>query len=222
MGGWDPGLHPRDNRGRFGSGNGPGGKRKTTAAEKAAGNATLADFHPHRFANNTEAAAYLRKNKPKLPAAQRNAVERYTGDTFLDTNKRLRAGNDTDPEIARIDKAMQPLTEDLMVTRHVQPEAFGLTAQNLDHIESLAGHTITDRAYSSTSIGTPYGGGLGGVTMHIVTPKGTPAVLTAGLSRNPGEREVLLSRNQPMAIAKVARNDRGGWDMWLIALPKEI
>jgi ADP-ribosyltransferase exoenzyme len=218
MGSWDSGLHPRDERGRFGSGS---GHKKTTEAEKAAGNAALTDFHPHRFANNTEASAYLRQNKPKLPAAQRNAVQRYTGDSFLDTNKRLRAGDASDPEFARIDKAMQPLPEDLMVTRHVQPEAFGLNAGNLDHIQNLTGYTIADKAYASTSIGDPYGGGLGGVTMHIVAPKGTPAVLTAGLSNNPHEREILLSRNQPMAIAKVAKNNRGGWDMYLIALPKD-
>jgi hypothetical protein len=218
MASWDESLHARDERGRFSAGS---AGKKTTGAEKAAGNAALADFHPRRFANNTEATAYLRANTTKLPAAQRDAVNRYTGDTFFDTNKHLRAGDHADPEVARIDAAMRPLSEDLVVTRHVQPEAFGLTNATLGHVQNLTGRTITDKAFASTALGDPYGGGLGGVTMHIAVPKGTPAILAAGLSRNPTEREVLLDRGQPMAIAKVAKNSRGGWDMWLIALPKD-
>lgn len=214
---WDSSLHPRDNHGRFAGGAG----KKLTKADRDAGRAVMGDFHPVRFANDTEATAYLRAHTPKLPAAQRGAVERYTGDGFLQMNQRLRAGDDADPEIGRIDKAMSPLSEDLMLTRHVGPEAFGLRPGDISAVERLAGKKITDKAYSSTALGSAYGGGLGGITMHIVAPKGTPAVLAAGLSSNPHEREVLLDRGQTMAIAKVAKNNRGGYDMYLIALPKE-
>lgn len=214
---WDSSLHPRDNHGRFAGGAG----KKLTQADRDAGNAATADFRPARFANDTEATRYLRAHTPKLPAAQRGAIQRYTGDSFLDTNKRLRAGDATDPEIGRIDRAMTPLHEDLMLTRHVGPEAFGLRNADIAAVQNLAGKKITDKAYASTALGSAYGGGLGGITMHIIAPKGTPAVLAAGLSHNPHEREVLLSRNQPMAIAKVTKNNRGGYDMYLIALPKE-
>lgn len=218
MASWNEALHPRGAHGRFGHGS---GSKKLTHAERATGNATLDSFKPRKFANNTEATRYLNANKPKLHASQRDAVNRYSGDTFFDLNKQLRAGDTSHPDIARIDKAMQPLHEDLMVNRHVGLEAFGLNTGNADHLENLVGRKLVDRAYASTSIGTPYGGGLGGVTMHIVTPKGTPAVLAGSISNNPAEREVLLSRNQPLAIAKVTKNQRGGYDMYLIALPKE-
>lgn len=214
---WDTSLHPRDAHGKFAG----GGPRKLSKADRAAGNAAMDGFQAIRFANDTEATAYLRAHTPKLPAAQRDAVERYSGDSFLQTNKHLRAGDDSDPEIARIDKAMTPLHDDLMLTRHVGPEALGLQPGNLGDVENLVGKKITDKAYASTALGSPHGGGLGGITMHIIAPKGTPAVLAAGLSHNPHEREVLLGRGQRMAVAKVVKNDRYGYDMYLIALPKE-
>lgn len=197
-----------------------GGARAVTPAERARVNAMLDGFRPARIRSDRDATAYLTKNAPKLPAAQRDAVNRYTGDTFLDLNKKLRGGDDTDPEVARLDAAMRPLGEDLILTRHVQPEAFGLTNKTLNSgIEDMRGKVVTDGAYMSTALGSPYGFGIGGVTMRLVVPKGTPAVAASVLSRNPQEREVLLGRGLRVAIAKVERNDRGGWTATAVVLP---
>jgi hypothetical protein len=163
---------------------------------------------------------YLQANAPKGHAEHRDAVNRYTGDTFLELNKKLRAGDATDPEVKRIDAAMTPTKDDLMVTRHVGADAFGLTDKELSQVEHLAGKKLTDPAYTSTAIGSTYGGGLGGVTLRIAVPKGSPAVNVAGISNNPHERELLLPRNQELAITKVERNKSFGWDVWAIALPK--
>jgi hypothetical protein len=191
-----------------------------TEADKAHGNAALAGLKPKKFATNGDASRYLTSVKPKLTADQRGAVDRYTGDGFFDLNKKMRAGDLNDPEIKRLDSAMRPLPDDLVLTRQVDPQAFGLDLSNLDKVEGLVGHKISDKAYASTSLGSPYGGGLGGVTMRIVAPKGTPAIPAAAFSRNPSEREVLLDRGLEMAVAKVVKNSRGGYDMTVIVLPK--
>lgn len=207
---WNPAAHPRDSRGRFTR----SGTKLLTDADRAAGRAAMAGFKPKRM-DNPQAMAYLKANKPKLKSEQVGAVDRYTGDGFFDLNKRLRAGETSDPEIGRLDAAMQPLPDDLLLTRHVQLDAFGKVP-----IDQLAGTKVRDAAYASTALGTPYGGGLGGVTMHIAAPAGTPAVLAAALSRNPTEREVLLDRDLEMAVSRVVPNQRGGYDMYLVVLPK--
>lgn len=211
---WDPARHPRGVHGRF-----TRGLDSLTAADRERANKALDDFHPVKTVSDTDAARYLNQAQTRLSAAQRGAVDRYTGDGFLRMNRELRAGNTSDPDIARLDSAMRPLPDDLIVTRHVGPEAFGLSDRTVSGVERLKGRKITDRAYASAALGSPYAGGLGGVTMHIAVPKGTPAISGAALSRNPHERELLLGRGLEMAISRVSRNQRGGYDMWLVALP---
>lgn len=213
---WNPDLHPRDNRGRFGRKH-----SKTTDADKAAGNEALSGFKPTKIASNQAAETYLRDRAPKLSPHERAAVSWYTGDGFYDMNKRMRAGDVGDSNITRLDAAMRPTDEDLIVTRHVEFSAFGLTNKTRKGVEDLAGRTVIDKAYSSTALGTPYGGGLGGVTMHIAVPKGTRAIPTSALSRNPHERELLLDRDLPLAISRVVPNNRGGYDVYAVVLPKE-
>lgn len=192
-----------------------------TEIEKAVGNRASALANPKRFNNDSDASEYLTAHAPHTSNEEADAVNRYTGDLFFDLNKKLRAGDATDPEVARLDAAMRPLPDDLVLTRHVQPEAFGLRPVDLHAVESLAGHKVSDPAYSSTALGSPYGGGIGGVTMHILAPKGTPAVFASVTSRNPHEREVLLGRGAEYAVAKVVRNARYGYDMYVVVLPKE-
>lgn len=210
---WNPVLHPRGERGRF--------SHVLSQAEKDATNRVIDGLRPRKFANDAEAQGYLKGHAPKLPSSQRDAVERYTGDGFLETNRHLRAGDASDPDVARLDAAMRPLPDDLILTRHVGPEAFGLSPASLHGIEGLAGKKITDEAYSSTALGSPYGGGIGGVTIHILTPAGTPAVMASAVSRNEHEREVLLPRKMRYAVARVVRNQRYGYDMYVVALPQE-
>lgn len=208
---WDPEAHPRDTRGKF--------SQKLSQDEKDLIGGLISGVEPRKFANDREALTYLEENKPRIPRAQIDAVNRYTGDMFFDLNQRLRGGDSSDPEVARIDAAMRPLPDDLVLTRHVGPEAFGLRPSEMSEVERLAGHKITDEAYSSSAIGTPYGGGLGGVTMHILAPKGTPSVIASPISNNPYEREVLLARGMQFAVSRVVRNNRYGYDMFVVAIP---
>src|ERR1035441_2145771 len=108
---------------------------------------------------------------PHLTAAQRDAVTRYTGDAFYKLNRALRAGDDSDPEIRRLDAAMRPVPGDMILARHVD--------MSPENARALAGKRISDPAYSSAVLGSPHAGGLGGVTLHIAVPKGTPAINAA-------------------------------------------
>lgn len=183
-----------------------------TEEDRAHGNAVLAGFRPVKPGSDEEAAAYLKRNAPKVPAGQADAVNRYTGDKFFQLNKALRSGDASDPDVARIDAAMRPAPDDMVVTRHVGADAFGLQDNDLGKVQELAGKKIRDDAYSSVSLGSPYAGGLGGVTLHIAVPKGTPMVNAAALSSNPHEREILLGRGTRLAVSQVKPNSRFGYD----------
>lgn len=191
---------------------------RLSADDRAHGNAVLADFHPVKHSSDAEATEYLRQNKPRVSAESRDAVNRYTGDTFYKLNQALRAGDTSDPEVRRIDAAMRPSPADLIVTRHVNPDAFGLTDANFSQVTDLVGKKIRDEAYSSTALGSSHAGGLGGITMHIAVPKGTRMVNAAALSNNPHEREILLDRGLELAVSRVEKNDRYGYDLYGIVL----
>ena len=212
---WKPELHPRDNKGRFKT-----KAARVTEAQRAAGRDVIDRFKPKSINTDAAAASYFREQHVDLTPEQRNAVDSYTGDGFHDMNARLRDGADSDPEVARLDAAMRPLPDDLIVKRVVGFEAFGLNGKTKTGIEDLQGRVIEDPAYSSTALGSPYGGGLGNVTMHIATPKGTPAVMASAVSRNPHEREVLLGRGMKVAVSRVVPNDRYGYDVYAVVLPE--
>ncbi len=208
---WDPAKHPRGPNGRF-----IGRTAFANAAEKELGNKVLAQ-KPRRF-TDAQATSWLKDHKPHLTHQQRSAVERYTGDSFVETNRELRAGKTSAADVATLDGAMRPISEAMILTRVVQPDAFGYRKPG--DVKGLVGRKISDRAYMSTAAGSPYAGGLGGVTMHLVVPEGTPALPLAALSENEHEREILLGRDLEMVVAKVTPNDRYGVDMFVIVLPK--
>lgn len=211
-GGWSPDKHPRGEHGRFTHSR----VESLSQDELAAARGVVANFKPRRFSNAQEMTAYT-KDTPRLPAAQRSAVDSYTGDTFLDINRRLRAGDDLsgDSTVRDLRAAMRPTRDDLILTRTVPTDVF----KGFD-LENLAGMKVRDAAFSSTSLGPAYGGGLGQVVMKIAVPKGTPAIFASAHSRNPHEQEVILPDGMEMAVASVKRNDQFGWDVSLIVLPK--
>lgn len=210
---WNPALHPRDKRGRFTKSR----TVKLTTAETARGRAVIAAFKPKAFTTDADAVAYLKKG-PDLPEEQAGAVDSYTGDAFLDINRKLRsgAGAEDDETVQQLRAAMRPTPDDLILTRTVNLDAFGTV-----RIEDLAGMKVKDAGFSSSSLGLAYGGDLGNVRMRIAVPKGTPAVFAPRYSRNPDEREIILPDGMEFAVASVTKNDRFGYDMTLIVLPKE-
>lgn len=203
---FDP-QQPRDHRGRWSRGD---------RDIKGEVNAVVDGFRPKKFAGDTAAAGYLKGIAPKLPQQQRGALERYTGDGFARTNKALRGGNTTDPDVARIDAAMAPLPDDLFLTRSTTLAAFPGGAKS---IEGLVAKGISDRAYMSTSLGSPYSA-LDEVIMRIAVPKGTRGIPMTRVSQNPHEREVLLDRGLELVVTKVERTDLGTFKVWAVVLPK--
>lgn len=203
--------HPRGKGGKF-------AKKASGASVADTVNGIVDNFQPVKVSTNSEASAYLKKQKPKLSRTAAEAVDRYTGDSFLETNKKLRAGDVSDPEVKRLDSAMKPLPDDLLVRRRLGMEAFGVSSP--EELEKLKGQIYSDPAYMSTSIGTPYGGDLGGVTLLLAVPKGTPGVLAAEYSRNPSEREILIGRGQRMVITSVKKNDKFGYNVSAVIVPE--
>lgn len=181
-----------------------------TEADRARGNASLDGFRPVRPASDADAAKYLRRTAPRLPAAQRDAVTRYTEDGFYKLNRALRAGDASDPEVRRLDAALRPSPDDMIVTRHIDYAG---------DARELAGKKLTDRAYASAALGSAYAGGLGGVTLHIAVPKGTPVINAAAVSSNGHEREVILGRGTSLAVSRVVPNAVYGYDAYAVALP---
>jgi ADP-ribosyltransferase exoenzyme len=185
--------------------------RELTREERDRGNASLDGFRPVRPPGDADAARYLRGTAPHLTAAQRDAVTRYTGDEFYKLNRALRAGDDSDPEVRRLDAAMRPVPGDMILARHVD--------MSPDQARALAGKRISDKAYSSAVLGSPHAGGLGGLTLHIAVPKGTPVINAAALSSNPHEREVILGRGTVLAVSRVVPNSRYGYDAYAVVIP---
>src|ERR1017187_8172860 len=185
--------------------------RDLTREERDRGNASLDGFRPVRPPGDADAARYLRGTAPHLTAAQRDAVTRYTGDAFYKLNRALRAGDDSDPEVRRLDAAMRPVPGDMILARHVD--------MSPDQARALAGKRISDKAYSSAVLGSPHAGGLGGLTLHIAVPKGTPVINAAALSSNPHEREVILGRGTVLAVSRVVPNSRYGYDAYAVVIP---
>jgi ADP-ribosyltransferase exoenzyme len=185
--------------------------RDLTGGERDRGNASLSRFNPVQLPSDTDAASYLRSTAPHLPAAQRDAVTRYTGDEFYRLNRALRSGDASDPEVRRLDAAMRPAPDDMILARHVDISP--------EQAWSMAGKKISDKAYASAVLGSPYAGGLGGLTLHIAVPKGTPVINAAALSSNPHEREVILGRGTSMAVARVVPNGRYGYDAYAVVIP---
>lgn len=214
---WNPALHPRDRYGRFTRSY----ARKLSAADITAARGAMSGFRPTRFADNAAAVRFLGDRRPNLSPEVEGAVDRYTGDTFMEINKALRGGDDSHPDVARLDQAAVPTDTDLIVTRTVGMDAFGDV-----NPEDLAGMKVTDAAYASTSLGAQHSS-LAGVTMHIAVPKGTPAIYASAISRNVNEAEMILPRGTSMAVTKVVPRTvngqvlKGLYDMYLVVLPKK-
>lgn len=194
-------LHPRDSHGRFRS------KWKMAAGtvEKILG--FLGSFNPKTFPSDQEAAKYAAGHGGKYGSKQgfvggfmRNA-SRIQSD--------MRAGKNP-PEAAAVSKAMRPAPDDLILSRVVGPEAFGLTPQNLDQIEEYTGKLVADKGFSFTNLGTPMQAPPGSITMTLATPKGTP-VLFPWSGPKSGSREVVMDADTSIRITKVDKDGRGGY-----------
>lgn len=200
---WNPAHHPRDSRGRFTK----SATRVARPADIRKAKAAIAAFDAkeHLYTSTGDASAYL----ATIAGGHSPAVDDYRATSWQDVNRGLRSGAGHE-SVADIDAAMQPLPDDLVLTRNVPLAMFADKP-----IEDLDRMVVRDAAYAPTV----FDGGLGGwsnaeVTMHIAAPAGTRAIV------DPTSREVILDRDTEMAISRVVPNGRGQYDMYLTVLPK--
>lgn len=204
-------LHPRDQHGRFRK----SWKMATSVIDKISD--LLTRFNPKTFSSDEEAQNFVKG----WASSDRHLTNRGAFmDKFLrgwsQINTDLRTGKET-PDSKAMDKAMRPLPNDLILSRTVGPEAFGLDATNMAQMEEYTGKLVSDKGFSSTNIGTPHRR-QGAITMVIATPAGTRAVAP---HTGPGHNsEIILDRDQPFRITKVSPDGTGGFYVMAVATEK--
>lgn len=157
-----------------------------------------------------------RPSGPKVTAQQRAALEWYSGDGWIQVNAALRGEKDVlgqdprDPKefattIRHLDGAIAAAGESaapMKLYRGVRvpdPEAF------VRGVET--GKVISMRGYQSTSTDVGVAVSSGNVLLRIQSSRGLPM---KGLTKNPGEREVLLGRDwQYEVVEKQSVSFRG-------------
>lgn len=143
--------------------------------------------------------------KKKMNAAERTAVEFYTGPAYSNINKTLRSGSmpDWPFEWKVLDAAITAckLRAPMTLFRGVG-EDFAIM---LEDLEIRVGNTITDRGYMSAS--RSYDVALryaeeqdGGMVMRIRVPIGAHCRDLSEYSNYPDEEEVLLPRGSELRV----------------------
>lgn len=217
---WNPDLHPRDREGKFRDKWGIAGLSKRA---KDLLNRTLRSFEPRLFRSNDDINNYLggisAKNKRGYNDKQLAAIDSFrTRGGFKKIQDALVKGEDDLPEVRQLDSAMRPLPDDMILTQQLRPESFGLTAQNIDEIEEWTGKLVTSEGFSPMNAGDPAGRAPGRITLSLVTPAGTPAIVPGGTGV--AGREVILDRDQPWRITRMTRDGNGGWYVYGVTMPK--
>jgi hypothetical protein len=211
-------LHPRDRHGRF--------RKKWKMAEGVANKILgfLDAFSPRMFQNDAQAAQYNFNSNPT--PWNRGELTRLHMD-YDEANEHLRTGDMDDSTkqfVQMMDRHKTQTRDDIIVSRTVGPEAFGLTAEQMSAedggIEDYTGKLIADRGYGAVHMGGILGGqaaGPGKVTMRIAVPKGTSVVIPA---RNRDDRGLFLDRDQELRVTKVQPDGAGGYYVLAVATPR--
>ncbi len=203
-----PELHPRDSHGRFRD------KWGLPAAAKKLIDGIVNAFKPMTGSSDQDLEAKLgvHAGKSKRTPKQKAALDRFTSNGFAPVQADLRAKK-PNADATEMQSMLEPLPEDMLLTRVVGPEAFGLNPQRIGEVEEWTGKLVADKGFAPTNVGTPFQVGAPHVTMSIMTPKGTPAIIPGG------SREVILGPDQPLRIIKVDSDGRGGVYVYAVAQP---
>jgi len=211
-------LHPRDRHGRF--------RKKWKMAPGVAKRILgfLDSFSPRMFQNDAQAAQHL-FNAPHT-RFEGHDVTRLHMD-YDQAQEHLRSGDmdeSTKKFVDMMDRHKVQLKDDLILSRTVGPEAFGLTPQQMaaedGGLEDFTGKLIADRGYGAAHIGGILGGqqpGNGKITMRMAVPKGTSVIIPA---RNRDDRGIFLDRDQELRITKVQPDGAGGYYVLAVATPR--
>jgi ADP-ribose pyrophosphatase YjhB (NUDIX family) len=209
---WQPQLHPRDSHGRFRD------KWGLQPAAKKLIDKILAHFSPASFKSDDHAQSYAETlaAKAKRTPKQKDSLDYVTTvNGWDDVESTLRAGSTDSPHIHAMDQMMAPLQNDVLVTHVMGPDSFGLPPERIGEIEEWTGQLISDKGFMSTNLGNPMAVDTPHVTMYMVVPKGTRAVVPGG------SREIILDREQPIRIMKVEPDGHGGVNVTAVVQPKQ-
>lgn len=211
-------LHPRDSKGRF--------RKSWRMADDVISRllTALSNFRPRMFPSDGAAAQYGFNQGQLTPARFQGGedLHRLRVD-FAAANHALRRGGSLDPSTQRFVKMMdankRSSDDDLIVSKVVDPSAFGLSVDSLPNIEEMTGKLIADRGYGAGRVGTPHPGDgqPGRILLTVATPKGTDLIFP-GENRN--DRRVFFDRNQELRITRVKPDGQGGYYVYAVAQPR--
>lgn len=154
----------------------------------------------------TSQARQMQMDMGSWTSEQRAGLRTYTGGSYRQINDSLRKGNKprAGSTAANAQAGMRPTTQDLLVHRGTSASQFGMGG-NPDALFSLAGQTIKEKGFTSTSVGGNAAFG-GQVKMVIQVPKGTYGAYVDTISQFPGEREFLLAHGTEFKILRVEKS----------------
>jgi hypothetical protein len=155
---WNPLDHPRDRLGRFRD------KWSLSPAAKRMFQNIMRRFRPAEFRSENHMSAYFRPKAQtrarRWSREQQASLDYYMSPTssegmpgWADVNSTLRANSTDMPQIRHMDSMFAPLEDDMILSRVVGPDAFGLTPEQMPGVEEWTGKLISDKAYISTNYG---------------------------------------------------------------------
>jgi hypothetical protein len=178
----------------------------------------LDSFNPKTFGSDAQAQSWIHNEsrKNRLGTNQGSAITNFVKG-FSNVNANLRAGK-ADPQAAQMLKGAEPLPSDLILSKTVEPSAFGLDPNNIANVEELTGKLIHDPGFTSANIGTPNPPSGPGphIQMTIATPAGTKAIVPQVSSPT---SEIMLTPDQNLRVTKVTPDGKGGYYMMAVATP---
>ncbi|QLW76007.1 DUF2213 domain-containing protein [Citrobacter freundii] len=144
-----------------------------------------------------------KKSSSKLTPNEKSAISSYSGDNFLKINSQLRDGNKSDPDVARLDSAIDKgeLSGETLYRGISRDDAKKLFPNG----EIKKGMTLSDPSFLSTSTEKKIAGmfSIGGVMLEIETQPGAKGLDVTSLSSNKHESETLLPRNAKLEVVSI-------------------
>lgn len=144
-----------------------------------------------------------KKQSGKLTPNEKSAISSYSGDNFLKINTQLRSGDKSDPDVARLDSAIDKsaLGGETLYRGISRDDAKKLFPNG----EIKKGMTVSDPSFLSTSTEKKIAGmfSIGGVMLEIETQPGAKGLDVTNLSSNKHESETLLPRNAKLEVVSI-------------------
>ncbi len=196
---------------------------RATAPKDAAPAPPKVDAKPVKTKPALVSAEHKKTSLDGMSTKEIAALKLYTGDDYKGINGGLRDGTvpgkykDT---VSNIDTALasNPLKDPAKVFRTVGGGAFGLSHGS--DATALKGKVFSEAGFMSTSVTNqrfPVTPPPVHITMEV--PPGVGAAYVDPISKNQGEKELLLPRGLNYVITNVRKSPKGGWTATARILP---